>query len=152
MNKQTTSPAFDLSEYIVLLPKCSERTKKAIYIMRNGEIRLNSHFMKELDLNTYHYATIFLHKSKKEIVLLPETEPSNTAVFIKKNGYASLANVVEQFKNRGIKLPACFEVSEKTEGNQWFFTYNENYHFPEVKASKKKLSKPRKDIPVEVFL
>ena len=64
------------------------------------------------------------------------------------------ADAVEQLESRGIKLPACFSVSEKQEkdeGTVWLALYDENYHFPEVKVSKRKLSKPRKNIPSEVL-
>ncbi|WP_455501403.1 hypothetical protein [Gemmiger sp.] len=154
MNQKITLSGLDLSDCILLHPKCSERIKRTISIMRNGEMRLNSQFMKEFDLSVSNYATVFLLPKENGIVLLVQNKPSDTSVYIKKNGYAMLADAVEQLESRGIKLPACFSVSEKDkkdEGTVWLAIHDANYHFPEVKVSKQKLSKPRKHIPSEVL-
>ena len=154
MSKKITLSGVDLSDCILLHPKCSERAKKTISIMRNGEMRLNSQFVKAFDLNVSNYATTFLLNEENGIVLLVQNKPSDTSVYIKKNGHAMLADAVEQLERRGIKLPACFVVSEKSEKEGetvWLAIHDENYHFPEVKMSKQKLSKPRKNIPSEVL-
>ena len=154
MNKKISLSELDLSDCILLHPKCSARARKTISIMRNGEMRLNSLFMKEFDLSVSNYATIFLLKEENGIVLLVQNKPSDASVYIKKNGHATLADAVEQLERRGIKLPACFVVSEKSEKEGktvWLAIHDENYYFPEVKMSKQKLSKPRKNIPSEVL-
>lgn len=154
MNKKPCLSEVNLSDCILLHPKCRERAKRTISIMRNGEMRLNRQFMKEFDLSVSNYATAFLLKEENGIVLFVQNKPSDTSVYIKKNGHAMLADAVEQLEIRGIKLPACFSVSEKQEkdeGTVWLALYDENYHFPEVKVSKRKLSKPRKNIPSEVL-
>lgn len=154
MNKRISLSEVNLSDCILLHPKCSERAKRTVSIMRNGEMRLSSQFMKEFDFSVSNYATVFLLPKENGIVLLVQNKPSDISVYIKKNGYAMLADAVEQLESRGIKLPACFSVSEKDEkdeGTVWLALYDENYHFPEVKVSKQKLSKPRKNIPSEVL-
>ena len=115
MNKKTCLSEVNLSDCILLHPKCRERAKRTISIMRNGEMRLNRQFMKEFDLSVSNYATAFLLKEENGIVLFVQNKPSDTSVYIKKNGHAMLADAVEQLERRGIKLPACFSVSEKEE-------------------------------------
>ena len=51
MNKKTCLSEVILSDCILLHPKCRERAKRTISIMRNGEVRLNRQFMKEFDLS-----------------------------------------------------------------------------------------------------
>ena len=42
MIMQTEALHFNLSEYLVFQPKCSDRDKKTICIMANNELRLSS--------------------------------------------------------------------------------------------------------------
>lgn len=151
MTKQAETFPFDLSEYIILQPKCNDRAKQTIRIMTNSKLRVSSNLMKELDPNVCHYATVFLHKNKNQLVLKLEPEASDSAVYLKKNGCASLKDAAPKLKERGIKVPACFVVEEASSKDTWIATYDANLYFPEPNVSEQKLSRPRKRIPREVL-
>lgn len=151
MIMQPEAMHFDLSEYMVLQPKCNDRDKKTIYIMANNELRLSSSLMKEFDLSTYHYATVLLHKNENRLAFMVTAEQTDQSVYLKKNSCSLLKDAVAQLKSRGIKAPACFVVENKADENIWLATYDASHHFPEVRTSANKLNKPRKRIPKEVL-
>lgn len=151
MSKQTDEISFDLTDYMPLQPKCSKRAMKTICIMQNSEIRLNGNLMKAIDFRIPHYAAIFLHKSQNSLVVVVSDSPSDKAAWIKKNGRFAMEDAAAQLKKRGIKTPACFEVTKEQDNGVWLAVYREDYRFPEAKPSKKKLDRPRKVFPAEVF-
>ena len=151
MTKKAEVFPFDLSEYIILQPKCNDRAKQTIRIMMNSELRVSSNLMKELDPNVCHYVTVFLHKSQNKLVLKLEPEASANAVYLKKNGCASLEDAATQLKDRGIKVPACFAIEKAVNENTWIAAYDANHCFPEPNISEQKLHRPRKRIPREVL-